>query len=98
MNSHQLDLLDELADIHERRLQAARTITPRAHLVAELIDSRDPVEVPIAFALEQIFDDVSIEDFCKMFNLRVEIVQHRIVHLSGLVCFGPAFYRFSFIA
>ena len=65
---------------------------PYELLLAELISSDEPVPVPVDYATEHIFDEISIEEFCETFHLICEIVTY---NFHG-VKIDRAFYEFKF--
>lgn len=49
-------------------------ILPYEKLIAELIRDDEPVPVPVDYALEHIFTDISTTEFCERYHLNVETV------------------------
>lgn len=70
--------------------------TPRERLIAELIASDTPVPVPVEYALNNIFNDISIDEFCSVFNLECRQVTYSYKH-KNKEYFTKAFFEFSFI-
>jgi hypothetical protein len=66
---------------------------PHELLLAELIASDTPVPVPVDYALNVVFTELSIDEFCETFHLNYEIVTYR--SKDGVII-PRAFYEFSF--
>jgi hypothetical protein len=65
---------------------------PHELLLAELISSNEPVPVPVDYATETVFTEMSIDEFCETFHLTYQIVTYSFRGVK----IKRAFYEFSF--
>jgi hypothetical protein len=65
---------------------------PHQLIIKELIESDEPVPVPVDWAIENVFVDFSLETFCELYHLEYSVVTYKVHNLE----IPRAFYLFNF--